>query len=116
MEFTNSKYSLFIIVFTTNITHLCICAMIISIDVFAVICFHGCPLTLLEHKYLGKSYINPTNTGNAFSGILYKCNHEYEQSLMLLVSIWLVCTIKCMIILFLKTFNYKLQNYNDIYS
>jgi hypothetical protein len=107
---------LFMVVFTTNISYLCICTIIISINVIAIVVFHGCPLTLLEKKYLGKSVSNPIYHITKSTGILYECNHDYEKALMLLIAAWLVCTIKCMTIMFLKTFNYKLHNCNNIYG
>ena len=105
----------FILIFNNNIIHLIITLIIVSIDGFAVVVLHGCPLTTLEKKYLkissSKIVINKLKN----SGIFYSCNHEYEKQIDLLTYAWIFFACKCLRIIFLKTFNIKLINYSSIY-
>jgi hypothetical protein len=49
------------------------------------------------------------------AGILYRCNHEYENQLETVTYCWIIIACKCLIIIFLKTFNLNLKNFNNIY-
>ena len=52
----------FIFSFSSNIFHLIILLIIITLDGFSIVVFHGCPLTLMEQKYLNmNSSIERTN-------------------------------------------------------
>jgi uncharacterized membrane protein len=46
----------FVFAFNTNVVDLCILLVIVSLDAFAVVVLHGCPLTSLEQKYLMTSF------------------------------------------------------------
>jgi len=105
----------FITIFNTNIIHLIIILIIISLDAFSIIVLHGCPLTILEKKYLKISSSDIRRKELKKCNILYNCNHEYEKQIELLINVWMIIAGKCLIILFLKTFNIKLFNYNNIY-
>jgi hypothetical protein len=86
------------------------------LDGFSVVVFHGCPLTLMEQKYLNiNSSIERTNEIKNCK-ILYNCDHEYEKTIEIIINAWLLISIKCLLILFFKVFNIKLQNYNNIYE
>jgi hypothetical protein len=105
----------FITIFNTNINHLCILLTIISFDALSIVVLHGCPLTQLEKKYLNDSscdeYIHFLKKIN----ILYKCNHVFERQIDLLINVWTIIALKCLIIIFFKTFNFKITNYNNLY-
>ena len=49
-------------------------------------------------------------------GIMYNCDHEYEKQVELLINAWMLVSGKMLFILFLKTLNIKLTNYNNIYT
>jgi hypothetical protein len=106
----------FIFSFNTNIIHLCILLIIITLDGFVVILLHGCPLTLLEKKYLNTSSCEKRCNDLKNLKIVYKCEHEYEKTIELLINIWMLVAAKCLITIFFNTFNFKLQNYNNIYA
>lgn len=103
----------FIIIFNTNIVFLCCILIIVTIDANSVIFMHGCPLTILEKKYL-KNKCKKTDIFKKI-GILHNCSHEYEQQLELLINVWCVVACKILLIIFFRTFNIKLQN-NNLYS
>jgi hypothetical protein len=106
----------FITIFNNNVTHLCILIVIISLDAISVILLHECPLTTLEKKYLKTSSCEERRTFFDKLNILYNCDHEYEKQIELLINVWSIIAFKCLIIIFLKTFHFKLNNYNDIYT
>ena len=47
---------------------------------------------------------------------MYKCDHDYERQIELLVNVFLLIALKCLTILFLRTINLKLYNYNNMYE
>lgn len=102
--------------FNTNVIHLCILLFIITLDGFVVIVLHGCPLTLLEQKYLNTNCCDERCSYLKKAKIMYKCEHEYEKTIELLINIWLLICGKCLLLIFLNTFHIKLQNYNNTYS
>ena len=105
----------FMCLFNNNINHLCILLIIISLDALSIVVLHECPLTILEQKYLK---INNRKIQSFFfknSNILYKCNHEYEKQIELLINIWVLISTKILLLIFFNMFNYKLHNFNNTY-
>ena len=94
----------FILLFNNNLFHLSILLLIISLDAFSIIVLHNCPLTILEKKYLKTSLFEIRNKLIKKTGIHYKCNHEYEQTLESVINIWMMISSKCLIIIFLKMY------------
>jgi hypothetical protein len=105
----------FVALFNNNVYHLIILLIIISLDAFSVVVLHQCPLTILEKKYLKISSSELRTELLKNMNIVYECDHEYEKHIELLINSWTIIAGKCLIILFLKTFNLKLYNYNNIY-
>ena len=106
----------FVALFNNNIYHLCIILIIISLDAFSVVVLHECPLTTMEKKYMNLSCCDIRNENLKKMDILYNCDHNYEKQIELLINSWTLIAGKCACIIFLKTFNLKLFNYNNIYS
>jgi len=106
----------FIVLFSTNLTHLAVMFIIVSFDALAIVVTHGCPLTALERKYIKRSSCDDRDELLGALGISYNCNHEYEKQIELLINVWLMVAGKCMCIIIMKMFNLKLFNYNNIYS
>jgi hypothetical protein len=104
----------FVFLFNNNIMQLCGVLFIITLDAFAVVVFHGCPLTLLERKYLNKSSLERYDTFKK-ANILYNCQHEYEKTIEVIVNSWIMIALKCLSLMFLNIFQLKLKNYNNIY-
>ena len=126
LKYFNKYYSLihnififmiaFIFIFSTNLFFLSIVLLIISLDAFSIVVLHMCPLTQLETKYLKKSLCKGRCDKLCGAGILYNCTHEYEKQIELMINIWLLISGKCLIIIFLRTFNIKIYNTNLIYA
>jgi hypothetical protein len=106
----------FIVLFSTNLTHLAVMFIIVSFDAFAIVVTHACPLTALERKYIKRSSCDDRDELLGALGISYNCKHEYEKQIELLINVWLMVAGKCMCIIIMKMFNIKLFNYNNIYS
>jgi uncharacterized membrane protein len=105
----------FIGLFNNNIVHLCAILIIVTLDAFSVVVLHGCPLTIMESKYLNESSCDIRNNHLKNLGIMYNCDHDYEKQVELLINVWMLISGKIAVILFLKTFNLKLHNFNNIY-
>ena len=106
----------FVSLFNHNIVHLSILLLIISLDAVSIVLLHECPLTTMEKKYLKISSCDVRREHLDSLGIMYNCDHEYEKQIELLINCWMLLSGKILIILFLKTFNVKLINYNNIYT
>jgi hypothetical protein len=104
-----------IILFNTNIFHLVVILFIVSLDAFSIIVMHKCPLTLLEKKYLKSSSCERRNNLLKSLNISYKCNHEYEKQIELLINVWMIVASKCLILILFNTFQWKLTNYEKLY-
>jgi hypothetical protein len=105
----------FIIIFNTNLFYLTIILFIVSLDAFSIVVLHKCPLTILEKKYIKKTSSQERENILKKLGILYKCNHEYEKQIELLINVWMLVAGKCLLIIFLKTFNITLFDYSKLY-
>lgn len=118
IEFHNAFIFLiaFIILFNNNVYHLILILIIISLDALSIVVLHECPLTTLEKKYLNTSACDIRKQRFKKCNILYECEHEYEIQIELLTNFWLIVAGKCLIILFLKTFNIKLMDYSNLYG
>jgi hypothetical protein len=105
----------FIIIFNTNLVHLAIILLIVSLDAFSIVVLHRCPLTILEKKYLKKTSCEQRKKLLQNLGISYKCNHEYEIQIELLINVWMLVSGKCLLIILLKTLNIQLIDYSKLY-
>lgn len=94
----------FIILFNTNPIHLLILLCIISLDAFANVVCHDCPLTALERKYLNTSLSDERRCFLKDANIMYKCNHVYESQVELIVNMWTLTAGKLIILLIMKSF------------
>ena len=94
----------FIILFNTNPFHLLILLCIISLDAFANVVCHDCPLTALERKYLNTSLSDERRCCLKNANIMYKCNHIYESQVELIVNMWTMVACKLIIILVIRSF------------
>jgi len=105
----------FITVFNTSITHLIYLLIVVSLDAFSVVILHECPLSILEQKYLGLNGCELKDIILKNMKIFYNCNHTYEKQIEILINIWTIIAAKILILIFLKMFNIKLINFNNIY-
>lgn len=94
----------FVILFNTNPYYLIVLLIIISLDAFANVVVHDCPLTALERKYLKASLSSERRDNFKKANIVYKCNHEYESQVELIVNMWTMVACKIVVILIMKSF------------
>lgn len=92
-------FSGFIMLLDNNPIHLIILLIIVSLDAFANVVCHNCPLTALEQKYLGKSLTRDRQKKLRRAGILYHSKEVYESQLELLINVWTMITCKIVSIL-----------------
>jgi hypothetical protein len=100
----------FVFAFNTSVFDLCILLVVVSLDAFAVVVLHGCPLTSLEQKYLNTNSSDERCNILKKSKILYTCEHEYEKQIELMINIWLLVAGKCLILLFMNTYKKNLMS------
>ena len=106
----------FILCFNTNIIHLSCALIVVSLDAFSIVILHGCPLTQLEQKYLHTNSSKERYDFLKKCGIVYKCKHEYEKQVELLINVWMLIAVKCLLVITFHTFHITLHNYNTIYA
>lgn len=106
----------FNLLFNMNVYHLVVLLVIVSFDAISIVILHNCPLTTLEEKYLGINSCEERTYQLKQLGVFYKCKHEYEKQLELLTNVWALIAVKCLAIMFLKMFNYKLNNWSNLYE
>ena len=99
-----------IILFTNNIQYLLIVFLLVSLDGIANFICHDCPLTLLEKKYLKTSIINDRKKYMKKLNILFKCNHNYESQLEIIINVLSIIMTKILGIIFIKTFIYCIRS------
>ena len=102
--------------FNTNIVHLCVVLCVVSLDAFSVVILHGCPLTMLEQKYKHTNSSEERCNNLKNSKIVYKCEHEYEKTIELLINIWSLIAGKCLLLILFNMFHIKLKNVHNIYE
>ena len=86
------------VVFSNNLLYLCIILFIVSLDAFAIVTIHDCPLTQLEEKYLGVSGKKNTKEFLHKIGIVHKCDHLYESQLEFVINMWMIVVMKILIL------------------
>ena len=109
-------FNAFITMFSTNLFHLSIVLLVVSMDAWSVVILHGCPLTLLEKKYLNITSCEQRKSCFDIMGLLHNCEHYYENVLELLVNVWCAVAMKLLIIVFLSCFKLKLFDCAGIYA
>jgi hypothetical protein len=105
----------FIILFNNNILHLFYTLLFVSVDSFAIVVLHNCPLTHLEEKYLNTNVVEERSNFFKKCNILYSCEHQYEKQIELLINISLFIVFKCLLLIAFNTFHIKLHNTNNLY-
>jgi hypothetical protein len=106
----------FVGIFSSSWVHLTCLLIVVSLDALSIVVLHECPLTSLEKKYLGVSGSDNRTYILKKAGIMYKCNHNYEKQIELLVNVWCLIACKILIIIFFKTFHIKLNDDGNIYK
>lgn len=98
-----------VILFSKNVIDLAILLLIISLDAFAIVVRHDCPLTEMEEKYLGVSGKRQINEFLKSSGLVYNCSHLYESQLELVINFWALTACKIVVLICLKMWKIELN-------
>lgn len=88
-----------IVLFSNDIFFLCVLLFIISLDAFAIVVLHDCPLTQLEEKYFSISGKRNTKEFLHRLGIMHKCDHLYESQLEFVINMWIAVLFKILFII-----------------
>jgi len=91
-----------ILFFSNDVFFLCVLLFIISLDSFAIIVLHDCPLTQLEEKYFSISGKRTVKEFLHRLGIMHKCDHLYESQLEFIINMWIAVVFKILIIIAYK--------------
>ena len=98
-----------IILFSQNIFHLSALLFVMSLDAFAIVVRHDCPLTEMEEKYLGISGKRQINELLKKSGLVHNCSHLYESQVELVVNFWALTACKIVMLICLKMLKIELN-------
>jgi hypothetical protein len=98
-----------LILFSNNISILCVLLLIVSLDAFAIVVRHDCPLTQMEEKYLGISGKRQINEFLKKCGIVFQCSHLYESQMELMINVWALTACKIVVLLILKMIKIELK-------
>lgn len=98
-----------VILFSKNVIDLAILLLIISLDAFAIVVRHDCPLTEMEEKYLGVSGKRQINEFLKSCGLVYNCSHLYESQLELVINFWALTACKIVVLICLKMWKIELN-------
>lgn len=105
-----------IALFSTNLFHLAILFMVISMDALSVVVLHGCPLTALEKATCKTDLMETRQSISKCMGIFYACEHEYEKTVDLMVNVWLLIAFKMLCIIVLRMLSCKVVDFSNIYA
>ena len=93
-----------ILLFDTNIYHLLVLLIIVTLDGIACVILHNCPLTILERKYLGTSIVGTHMFLYQNMNVCYTCDHEYEITLEFIFNMAALLTSKIFLLIVSKLF------------
>ena len=93
-----------VLLFDNHPTHLIIMFNLLSIDALTCVILKNCPLTLLERKYLGRTWISTKFEFLQWAGIDHHCNHEYETTLEILINVGSLFILKLSVLFLLQLF------------
>ena len=101
-----------IILVNNNICHLLAVLFILSLNAISIVICHQCPITMLEKKHTGTSLTDNKISFYQNLGISYTCKHKYsfEQELETVINAVGFISLKCLLLILLKTFNVKSLN------
>jgi hypothetical protein len=90
-----------VLLFDNNVLHLIIMFNLLAVDALTCVLLKNCPLTILENKYLKKTWITERMTLLRDFSIDYQCNHQYESTLEILINIGALFILKLAVLLLL---------------
>lgn len=90
---------LIVLLFSNNVVHLACLLVLVILDALSIVFLHDCPLTQLETKYLGYSSVSKRRQFLQNMGIFYRCDHNYESQLEVLINAWCFVAIKMLVLI-----------------
>uniref|UniRef100_A0A6C0LYT1 Uncharacterized protein n=1 Tax=viral metagenome TaxID=1070528 RepID=A0A6C0LYT1_9ZZZZ len=94
----------YLILFDNNMTHLVIGLLIMSLDGYANVVLHDCPLSMVENKYLEKSGIETRLEFLRTLGIMYSADNKYDIQLETIINAWTLISGKILMLMCLRNF------------
>jgi len=81
---------------------------VVAVDAMSCIILKNCPLTILERKYLGKTWMSTRFEVLQNLGIDHQCCHEYESTLETLMNIGSLFILKLSVLFLLTLFPFSI--------
>jgi hypothetical protein len=97
-----------VLLFDNNAVHLIIMFNLLAVDALSCIILKNCPLTILERKYLGKTWMTTRFEVLQNLGIDHKCSHEYEATLETLMNMGGLFILKLSVLFILTLFPFSI--------
>jgi len=97
-----------VLLFDNNAVHLIIMFNLLAVDAISCIILKNCPLTILERKYLGKTWMSTRFEVLQNLGIDHKCCHEYEATLETLMNMGGLFILKLSVLFILTLFPFSI--------
>jgi hypothetical protein len=97
-----------VLLFDTNVIHLILMFNLLAVDAFSCIILKNCPLTVLERKYLGKTWMSTRFEVLQTLGIDHHCCHEYEATLETLMNMGGLFILKLSVLFILSLFPFSI--------
>lgn len=99
-----------IILVNNNICHLLAVLFIVFLNILSIIVFRKCPMTMLEKKHTGTSLTDNKIMIYKKFGVSYNSTNIFEQELEIVMNVAGFISLKCLLLIILKTFNVKSLN------
>jgi hypothetical protein len=97
-----------VLLFDNNAVHLIIMFILLAVDALSCVILKNCPLTVLERKYLGKTWMGTRFEVLQNLGIDHKCCHEYEATLETLMNMGGLFILKISVLFILTLFPFSI--------
>ena len=94
-------FMVLLVLFETNLGHLCILLFVIIVQTVAIVVFRGCPTTLFERRHTKKNH----KLALQQLGIGFECNHEYESQVETMIHLWSAVTLKIFVLMLVRLFS-----------
>ena len=94
----------YLILFDNSLSHLLIGLFIISLDGYANVVLHDCPLSMLENKYIEKSGIDTRLEFLRSLGIMYSAENKFDIQLEVIINGWSLLAGKILFLICFQNF------------
>jgi len=94
----------YLICFVNDMSYLVIGLLIMSLDGYANVVLHNCPLSMMEEKYLDKSGIETRLEMLRTMGIMYSATNTYDIQLETIINAWTLIAGKILLLIIFRNF------------